>query len=53
MTQVWIPIVVGGLVVTVLVLARWRARVARADLGTVSVHWLTEQRANAQPYSER
>lgn len=53
MTTLWIPVLLGAALVAVVILTRWRHRVDMADLGTVSQHWLAEQRANDRHYSER
>jgi hypothetical protein len=53
MTALWIPILLGVAVVAILILTRWRYRLEMAELGTVSQHWLAEQRANDRHYSER
>ena len=53
MTTFWIPILLGAVLVVIVLVTRWRYRVDMAELGTVSEHWLAEQRANDRHYSER
>ncbi len=53
LTALWVPILLGVAAVAILVLTRRRYRLEMAELGTVSEHWLAEQRANDRHYSER
>ena len=36
-----------------VLLSSWRRRINLAELGSVSEHWLAEQRSNDRYYSER
>lgn len=53
MTAFWVQILLGVAALAIVILTKWRHRVEMAELGTVSQHWLAEQRANDRDYSER
>ena len=53
MTTVWIALVLSAGAIILFTLASWRHRVEMTDLGTVSEHWLAEQRANERHHAQR
>jgi hypothetical protein len=53
MTAMWVGLFVSGVVAAVIVVGSRRHRAGMTELGTVSEHWIAEQRANDRHYSER
>jgi len=52
MSLLWMAIV-GGCAIAIAVVTSWRRRVDLKELGTVSEHWLAEQRAIERHYPSR
>jgi hypothetical protein len=53
MIATWIVLMIGVGCAALVGMSAWRHRVDMAELGTVSTHWLAENRAQDREYSQR